>query len=54
MVNEDKAVVDFEGHSVWITQIDDEGGSLYGETYYSAYDAYERLIFLGAIESEAV
>lgn len=52
MVDEEKAEVIFNDHSIDIMAIDEEGRGLYGETYYSAYEAIERLKFLGALVEE--
>lgn len=51
-VDEDKAEVIFGDYSIDIMAIDEAEGNLYGETYYSAYDAVERLEFLGALVEE--
>lgn len=52
MVDEEKAEVIFNDHSIDIMGIDEEGRGLYGEKYYSAYEAIERLKFLGALVEE--
>lgn len=54
MVDEEKAEVIFNDHSIDIMAIDEEGRGLYGEKYYSAYDAVERLKFLGALVEEGI
>lgn len=54
MVDEEKAEVIFNDHSIDIMAIDEAEGNLYGETYYSAYDAVERLKFLGALVEEGI
>lgn len=49
-INEDKATVMFNEHSIDVIGIDEEGYEGIGEKYYNAYDAYDRLEFLGALE----
>lgn len=49
-INEEKATVIFEKHSITIEEIDEEGFNLYGEKYYNVYDAYDRLEQIEALK----
>lgn len=49
-INEERANVSFNQNSIDIEEIDEEGYNLYGEKYYSTYDAFDRLKQIGALE----
>lgn len=45
----DRVEVTFNPNSIGVMEIDREGYNLYGETYYNVYDAYDRLVLIGAL-----
>ena len=49
-IDERRASVTFNKHSITIEEIDEEGYNLYGERFYNIYDAYDRLEQIGALK----